>query len=69
MVTMLKQPTGEATPLKFLLLTTFLAAFVSGCEQVEDVTIHEPGVYQGATDDLSVDTAALQDRLKNQMDR
>ena len=69
MVTMLKQQPGEATPFKFLLLTAVLAVFVSGCEQAEDVTIHEPGVYQGAADDLSTDTAALQDRLKNQMDR
>ena len=43
--------------------------FLSGCEQSENVTIHEPGVYQGASDDLTTDQAQLQERLKNQMDR
>jgi len=42
---------------------------ISACEQAEDVTLHEPGVYQGTKDDLSTDVAALQQRMKNQMDR
>ena len=43
--------------------------FLSGCEQSENVTIHEPGVYQGASDNLETDQAQLQERIKNQMDR
>ena len=42
---------------------------ISACEQAENVTLHEPGVYQGTKDDLSTDVAALQQRMKNQMDR
>ena len=50
---------------------TFLSGFIFlyGCEQAENVTIHEPGVYQGASDDLMTDSAKLQERIKNQMDR
>ena len=43
--------------------------FLSGCEQSENVTIHEPGVYQGASDNLETDQAQLSERIKSQMDR
>ncbi len=55
--------------LRLILLVFTSVLLISACEQAEDVTLHEPGVYQGAKDDLSTDTAALQQRLKNQMDR
>ena len=42
---------------------------ISGCDQSESVTMHEPGVYQGASDDLKTDEAQLSERIKNQMDR
>lgn len=46
-------------------------AFVSlsGCWEPPGVTYHEPGVYKGAEGNLTVDTAALQERVKGQMDR
>lgn len=54
--------------LGFLILVAGLSA-ISACGQSENVTIHEPGVYQGAVDDLKTDEAQLKDRIKNQMDR
>jgi len=44
---------------------------LSGCLESTDVTIFEPGVYQGAVDPLigSTDAAALQSRFQKQMDR
>ena len=52
----------------FVILAAGLFA-ISGCGQSENVTIHEPGVYQGASDDLKTDEAQLSQRNKNQMDR
>ena len=50
-------------------LTLMLA--LSGCLESTDVTIFEPGVYQGPLDPLigNSDAAALQARFENQMDR
>ena len=55
--------------MKLFLAAVMSLIFISGCEQAENVTIHEPGVYQGATDSLTTDLAALQERMKKQMDR
>lgn len=55
--------------LKLIILVCVSSLMISACEQAEDVTLHEPGVYQGTKDDLSTDVAALQQRMKNQMDR
>ena len=52
----------------FMILVAGLSV-MSGCEQSENVTIHEPGIYQGASDDLVTDQSLLQERIKNQMDR
>jgi len=50
-----------------LLLAATLA--LSGCWTPEDVVLHEPGEYKGAKDNLSVDAAAMQERISLQMDR
>jgi hypothetical protein len=44
---------------------------ISGCLESPEITIFEPGVYQGASDPLvgSVDNAALEARFNNQRDR
>ena len=52
----------------FLVIAAGLSV-MSGCEQSDSVTIHEPGVYQGAIDDLKTDEAQLKERIKSQMDR
>ena len=44
---------------------------LSGCLESTGVTFFEPGVYQGSVDPLigNSDSAALQARFQNQMDR
>ena len=42
---------------------------LSGCLEESEVTFHEPGVYQGAEDSMSSDSAALQARMQGQLDR
>ena len=48
-----------------------IAGSMSGCLESSDITIFEPGVYQGASDPLigSSDSAALEARFNNQRDR
>jgi hypothetical protein len=44
---------------------------MSGCLESSDITIFEPGVYQGASDPLigSTDSTTLEARFNNQRDR
>ncbi len=42
---------------------------LAGCWESTDVTFHQPGEYYGPSDDLSADSAALQERLDGQRDR
>ena len=51
----------------FFLLLACVA--LSGCWESTDVTFHQPGNYYGAPDGGSTDTAALNDRFANQLDR
>ncbi len=48
-----------------------MAVLLAGCLESPDVILFEPGVYQGMSDPLvsNSDSAALQERLANQMDR
>jgi len=48
-----------------------ITSSMSGCLESSDITIFEPGVYQGATDPLigSSDSAALEARFDKQKDR
>jgi hypothetical protein len=51
------------------------ALLLGGCEDIQDVTLHEPGVYKGKTDPLlqrleePAEQQALEERFRNQMDR
>ena len=48
-----------------------ITSSMSGCLESSDITIFEPGVYQGAKDPLigSSDSAALEARFDKQKDR
>lgn len=58
---------------RVLLLAGLIGSFagLGGCLESADVTLHEPGKYQGASDPLlgSSDAVALQQRFVNQRDR
>ncbi len=54
--------------LGLLIIAAGLTA-ISACDQTESIVIHEPGVYQGTSDDLKTDDALLKERIKGQMDR
>jgi len=45
------------------------AAALTGCLESADTVNFQPGVYQGAPDSLTSDTAALQARFQGQTDR
>ncbi len=57
----------KKTTSALLLVCASLA--LTGCWESADVTIYEPGVYQGAVDNLKSDSNALQTRFQNQFDR
>lgn len=56
---------------QFVVLTAIVATagLLTGCLESPDIISFEPGVYKGMSDPLSSDTAALQERFANQMDR
>ena len=49
----------------------YIIVALAGCYQEGQVVLHEPGVYKGPSDPLvgNTDTAALNERFSNQMDR
>ena len=55
------------TPKAALLGIACLA--LAGCWESADVTLHQPGKYQGAVDGLKTDAALLQERFAGQQDR
>jgi hypothetical protein len=56
-------------------LIVLLALPLGGCGDIQDVTLHEPGVYKGKTDplvqrlDQPEQQKELEDRFRKQMDR
>ena len=56
-------------------LLASVALGLGGCSDLEDVTLHEPGVYKGKTDPLvqrleqPEQQQELEERFRSQMDR